>query len=72
MLNVYTFHGSVVSSQDRRLRQEVKHNQEATSLGKAWDLAEQHFAKEYPNEQVCLSVGNRQPLQLRPGYRLAS
>lgn len=72
MLNVYTFHGTLVSQEDKRVRKEVKHNQEATSLGQAWDLAEKHFAKEYPNTTWCLSVGNRQPLALRPGYRLAS
>lgn len=72
MLNVYTFHGTVTSNTDKRVRQEVKHNQEAMSLGQAWDLAEKHFAKEFPNTVWCLSVGNRQPLALRPGYKCAS
>lgn len=72
MLNVYTFHGTLTSKVDKRVRKEVKHNQEATSLGQAWDLAEKHFAKEFPDATACLSVGNRQPLALRPGYKLAS
>jgi len=72
LLNVYTFHGTLTSKTDKRERKEVKHNQEATSLNQAWDLAEQHFAKEYPNTVWCLSVGNRQPLALRPGFKLAS
>ena len=72
MLNVYTFHGILVSEEDRRVRKEVKHNQEATSLGQAWDLAERFFAKEHPNTTTSLSVGNRQPIELRPGFRLAT
>jgi hypothetical protein len=71
MLNVYTFHSILVDKNDRRMREEVKHNQEATNLNQAWDRAEAHFAEKHPDKEVTLSVGNRQPIQLRPGFRRA-
>ena len=71
MLNVYTFHGTLTSEEDHRIRKEINHHQEATSLSQAWDLTEEHLAKEYPNTITSLSVGNRQPIQLRPGFKLS-
>ena len=69
MLNVYTFHATLTSKSDLRDRKEVKLNQEGLSLSQAWDLAEKRVVREHPDAVASLSVGNRQPLHLRPGFR---
>lgn len=72
MHNVYSFNATVVSNQDKRERKNVGVTADGSSLQKAWDKAERKVSQDYPDHDVTLTMGNRQPLHLRPGYREAS
>lgn len=70
-MNVYSFHAMITSNADKRERKELRHEQEGFTLNQAWDVAERKLAAMFPNHIIALSIGNRQPVQLRPGYRQA-
>lgn len=69
MHNIYSFNALVVSDEDKRERKAVSVTADGSSLHVAWDKAERMLCKEYPDHMVVLTLGNRQPLHLRPGYR---
>ena len=71
MHNVYSFNATVTSNTDKREHQDVGITADAQTLTKAWDKAERKVAHMFPNHTYNLSLSNRQPIHLRPGFRAA-
>lgn len=67
--NIYSFNASVTSNLDRRKRQTVKVETDAACLHLAWDKAERKVKGMYPDHEISLSMGNRQPVALRPSCK---
>ena len=62
-MNVYRFHATLTSNSDRRVCTEVKEDILAQSVNHAFELVEKHLLSR-------ISLGNRQPKHLRPGWLL--
>ncbi len=69
MHNVYSFNATVISNKDKRKREEVKVSADAASLNQAWDKAERKVAKLFPDHSYTMTMGNRQPIHLRPAFK---
>ena len=69
MHNVYTFNATATCNTDKREVKKTIVSADGSTLALAWDKAERKIAHLYPNHTFTLTVGNRQPMHLRPAVR---
>ena len=68
---MYSFNATAICNKDRREVKRTIVSADGSTLNVAWDKAERKTAAMYPNHTFTLTMGNRQPMHLRPAVREA-